>query len=81
MGYLLKPQEALIIVYGGELGRCLANGVVTPDRAFPNSGLRGAVGLALALMAAGSLDKEDSQPILFITSGIVVLTMVINGTT
>jgi NhaP-type Na+/H+ or K+/H+ antiporter len=44
-------------------------------------GLRGAVGLALALIAAGQLDKVVGENIMFITSGIVVLTMVINGTT
>lgn len=44
-------------------------------------GLRGAVGLALALIAAGQLDDLVGENIMFITSGIVVLTMVINGTT
>ncbi|MCJ8325855.1 MAG: cation:proton antiporter [Campylobacterales bacterium] len=46
-------------------------------------GLRGAVSLALALSVAQSdlIDKEIGDQILFLTAGIVVLTITINGMT
>ena len=47
-------------------------------------GLRGAVGLALALLVAQSeeLDSHNiGSKVLFHTSGIVVLTLMINATT
>ena len=50
------------------------------------SGLRGAVGLALALICAGQFESNPElapigKIILFHTSFIVILTLVINGTT
>ena len=46
-------------------------------------GLRGAVSLALALIVASneSLDSQLRDQILFLTAGIVVLTIVVNGST
>ncbi|MFW6227697.1 MAG: cyclic nucleotide-binding domain-containing protein, partial [Bacteroidota bacterium] len=46
-------------------------------------GLRGAIGLALALIVAGidSIDPEIRNQILFLTAGIVFLTSTINATT
>lgn len=46
-------------------------------------GLRGAVGLALASMVDGSLrmDETDRKKIGFHTAGIVLLTLIVNGTT
>ncbi len=45
--------------------------------------LRGAIGLALALIVAGSdsIDKEIRDQFLFFTAGIVTLTLLINATT
>lgn len=45
--------------------------------------LRGAIGLALALIVAGSdsIDKEIRDQFLFLTAGIVTLTLLINATT
>jgi NhaP-type Na+/H+ or K+/H+ antiporter len=45
--------------------------------------LRGAIGLALALIVAGSdaIDKEIRDQFLFYTAGIVTLTLLINATT
>ena len=60
MGYHLKWEEALIVVWGG---------------------LRGAVGLALALIIENSNNNEYGREMMFLVSGICVLTMVINGTT
>ncbi|RMF18888.1 MAG: hypothetical protein D6761_01485 [Candidatus Dadabacteria bacterium] len=46
-------------------------------------GLRGAVGLALALVVAGhdGLPQDVRDRVLFLTGGIVVLTLLINGST
>ncbi|MDF1672434.1 MAG: cation:proton antiporter [Vicingaceae bacterium] len=45
--------------------------------------LRGAIGLALALIVAGSdaIDKEIRDQFLFFTAGIVTLTLLVNATT
>lgn len=45
--------------------------------------LRGAIGLALALIVAGSdsIDKEIRDQFLFLTAGIVTLTLLVNATT
>lgn len=45
--------------------------------------LRGAIGLALALIIAGSdvIDKEIRDQFLFLTAGIVTLTLLVNATT
>ncbi len=47
------------------------------------SGLRGAVGLCLALIVKFNkkIDKRIREQIIFFTCGIVLLTLIINGTT
>lgn len=47
------------------------------------SGLRGAVGLCLALMVKfnNDIDKNIREQVMFFTAGIVLLTLIVNGTT
>ena len=58
---------------------------ITKDNAYVlwYGALRGAIGLALALIIAGSesIDKEIRDQFLFLTAGIVTLTLLINATT
>ncbi|CAM9175603.1 unnamed protein product [Ectocarpus sp. 12 AP-2014] len=48
-----------------------------------HSGLRGAVALILALVVDGvhEIDQEDRDKIVFLTAGIAVLSLLVNGTT
>ncbi len=76
--------RAIVIFIFYPLMRKIGYGVTAKDATIVwYGGLRGAIGLALALIVSGAeqIDAEIRHQILFYTAGIVTLTSIINATT
>ncbi len=80
----MQIVRALVIGIFYPLMRRIGYGVTIKDATIAwYGGLRGAIGLALALIVQGAeqIDPEIRHQILFMTAGIVTLTSLINATT
>jgi NhaP-type Na+/H+ or K+/H+ antiporter/polyhydroxyalkanoate synthesis regulator phasin len=80
----IQIVRAIVIIVFYPLMRRIGYGVTVKDSIIlVYSALRGAIGLALALIVQGAeqIDPEIRHQILFMTAGIVTLTSLINATT